>query len=413
MPMAVAARLVLAARIRALRHDLVLARQALTSPTIREDLRDQVNTLFSALLDREIAELDRLSRSLAEDRPAGRGSLEQSWETFRRHADDCDRVLKEYLAFVEGALVRTARLDAGICDVADALLRQLVAQTGVDWTRFTILADSEFFAPMTDIIRLRYPHFSVWTLPVVAHEFGHFVASRLTHRLRGTKPLDVLRRELREQLARDLPAAVRDPATRKALAHLDEFFADAFAVYALGPAYACACVLLRFDPERAFVETDEHPSDDSRAYLLFRLLHELSPHYRKLAGALRATWQDGLTAAGRGESPAASAWLDRTAAKITDVLSAQLTEAAVQTEDWARASEIARTIATDEWDEDIPEVLLRDVLNGSWIARINEEESDLETISTRALELCRRAATRKATAGAATDDSTSRHPVRG
>jgi len=216
------ARDLLAARVETLRQDLVLAASALTNEAIRPDLRESVNVLFAGFIQRKTEALAALARTVSNGVSVGRGALVPHWLQFEEHVVECDKLLREYFAFVEGALVRSAGLDNRICDLADEYLRHLARVTTVDWTRMTILADSEFFAPMTDIIRMRYPHFSIWNLPVLAHEFGHFATPRLQDRLGGTDPLKEFRRKIRTQARTDAPPSMASIVEEQASKHLDD-----------------------------------------------------------------------------------------------------------------------------------------------------------------------------------------------
>ena len=116
-------------------------------------------------------------------------------------------LFEESLALVEGALVRGAKLDNGLCQIADALLDELRTKADVAWGRFTILAEGEFFGEMAQIIRLRFPEVSIWNLPIAAHEFGHFVGPEL----KQPGPFGTFRYPFQEELRKSRPRRVRSP----------------------------------------------------------------------------------------------------------------------------------------------------------------------------------------------------------
>jgi hypothetical protein len=383
------ARLVLAARVDALRQDLAIAAAALENPAIDSRFRQRVAVLFGGLLQRKTRDLDRLAADLDAQAPGGPGSLAESWRRFEQQTHDCQRVLREYRAFLEGALLRSARLDHGICDLADALLRQLAHLTGVDWPRFTIVAEDEFFAPMTDIIRVRYPHVSIWNLPVLAHEFGHFVTPRLQDRLLGTDPIRDFRGEIGREMATLAPAASRQTLVDQTLSHLDEHIADAFAVYAAGPAFVATCLLLRFEPARAHEDTREHPSDASRTYLLLKLLDLVGVEYSKITRALRSVWEDNLSAAGVGAMGEADDWLDRLARRLVDLFDSLTPKAKFAVGDWRRSVDLSQRLRSAAWEQDAAALTPRDILNGAWVCRL-QNPGDTAAIGARALELARR-----------------------
>lgn len=382
-------RLVLAARVDALRQDLAIAAGALENPAIDPHFRQRVAVLFGGLLQRKTRDLDSLARDLDAHASRERSSLAGFWRRFEQQTDECGRLLREYRAFLEGALLRSARLDHGICDLADALLRQLAHLTGVEWSRFTIVAEDEFFAPMTDIIRVRYPHVSVWNLPVLAHEFGHFVTPRLQDRLRGTDPLRDFRGEVGREMAAIAPAASRQALVDQTLDHLDEHIADAFAVYAAGPAFVATCLMLRFEPARAYEDTRAHPSDGRRTYLLLTLLGLLSADYDKITRSLRTIWDDNLAGAGAPDMSRVDDWLDRLGRRLVDLFDALAPKAKFDVADWRRSVALSQRLLTAAWEHDTGAITPRDILNAAWLCRL-QHPGETATIGAHALELARR-----------------------
>jgi hypothetical protein len=387
-------RFVLAARVAALRQDLALAAEALDSDAIRADLRESVAGIFGGFFDRKRTDLDALATALAPPASADTASLAEQWRRLEEHAEECGTILREYRAFIEGALVRSARLDGGICDLADALLRQLSRLTTVDWSRFTIVAEDEFFAPMTDIIRVRYPHFTVWNLPVLAHEFGHFVLPQLRDRLRGTDPLGRFRTDTGRALAAQLaPAGAAGRAiVERSMAHLDEYMADTFALYAAGPSFACTCIVLRFEPLHSHEESAAHPSDAKRAYLQLALLRSLGADYAKIAKKLQSIWQSNQAGAGVSPGPESDQWLDDIAPKLWTLFQTLAPKARLEAADWRRAIGLSLQLAEANWSADAATLTPRDILNGAWLSRLQRDDADLTTIGRRALDLARQSA---------------------
>jgi hypothetical protein len=377
--------------VEALRQDLALATGALRSDRIRDDFRESVGVLFGGFFQRKMKDLETLSRTLGEDRGVVEpGALVDYWKGLERHAEECDRILKEYLAFVEGALVRSAKLDDGICDIADAFLRKIAHDTDIEWPRFTIFAEDEFFAPLTDIIRLRYPHFSVWNLPVLAHEFGHFATPKLKDRIRGVSPLNDLRRQLEREAVQGLPQAAQEEAVQAFRLQLAEFIADAFAVHTVGPAFVHACVHLRFEPAHAHEERGGYPTEARRAQVLFRMLDGMDPAYAKVTAALRSRWQGSLTAAGAG-GPAADPWLDALADRLRTTFEDVVPAARFGVDHWRQAADLGLRLLNADWESGAGALGLGEVLNAAWLCRLREGEQATPTISARALYLCRKA----------------------
>ena len=106
-------------------------------------------------------------------------------------------------------------------------------------------------------IQVRFPASSIWDLPIVAHELGHFVGPALieTVGLRTEHPLDELFADLGD-------------GTEESWSWLQELFADAFAAYVLGPAYGFSAAVVVLDPLLAAVATDTHPPAHQRMQLI-------------------------------------------------------------------------------------------------------------------------------------------------
>ena len=155
------------------------------------------------------------------------------------------RLAGETLAAVGGVSIRAAGLDGDTCDIADALITSISAQMTSGYDLVTVPSGSEFIDLMSDVIRVRYPGAGVWDLPLSLHEFGHFL---VTHLPRSPEPSvsTIVEQERAERPYRGFFA--------------EELWADTFATYAGGPAYALSA-LERFDVVRP--DDDEKPSHPS------------------------------------------------------------------------------------------------------------------------------------------------------
>jgi hypothetical protein len=344
-------------------------------------------------------------RTLQKDVEAG-VSADLCWRDLIEERTRCEALFRECLACMQGASVRRAGLDGGLCHLADALLHHLGSLGDrIRWDRFTILADGEAFAGMAEIIRLRFPETGVWNLPVVAHEFGHFVGPELeTRDVRGVSShpfQEVLEREANGD-GWIVGRAARPPAAR-IRAFLHEFFADVFATYALGPAYACTCVFLRLDPVDADREGATHPSALRRAHAIFRTLEAMDaaegglvPTYAAVTAALRATWARTLAGAGHpGVAVDAehAARLDPFLDELYAMLRRELPTLRYGRPAWLRAERLAAGMDPDRGSPALTAVdTIPDVLNAAWLARLDAASQDpyrVGRIGERALDACR------------------------
>lgn len=218
-----------------------------------------------------------------------------------------DALQLEALDFLGGVLIRRKKLDAGICTIADALLRDYARMTGVNWTSRTVPGRNPLFSPATDMVQLHFPDWDLWNLPLMAHEFGH-VAALATPAFR-----DFVTGQA-QSFVEIHPEAGGWTRQQKALyvsqreSHLHEFFADAFAVYCQGPAFAFDMVLLNLNPAEAYAPRGHHPTHAERFEGLLTVLGKMNASaqqegedtrsYERVINWLKAVWQQNLTACG-------------------------------------------------------------------------------------------------------------------
>lgn len=379
-------RSILIAQIQTLAQELGRAESALDAQEIDSDLRERVRIRFDKLIKKQQQALTNVRREVEGGQPP-----EACWDSFRSIRKECGPLFHECLAFMQGALVRSAGLDDGLCRIADVLLDGLSHQADIPWERFTILAEGEFFADMAEIIRLRFPELSIWNLPVTGHEFGHFVGPKLeVHGLDGKSrhPFqDLLERERRQG--------------QQYWSFLHEHFADLFAVYALGPAFACTCILLRFDPGMAYLDGQVHPGYAKRVHFILKALEKMDEaetgvvrYYRDIIKMLGKLWRQGLAATGQPESLDQSVTipLDGLLDELYVLVDTELPR--VRYRGWLGAQMLADKMQPDKdtaptlRDQDT----LPDVLNAAWLCRIQHWDGDshmVRRIGERAVELCR------------------------
>lgn len=361
------------AQLDVLRLELARAERAVQSPDIDEPLRRRVLPRF----DKELKRIESRRDALAEQVSAGQ-PLGALWGELRKLQTDASTVFDECLAFIQGARARKAGLDEGICALTDALLDDLAYWSDVPWGRFTLLATSEFYRETAGIVRIRYPEASLWSIPLAAHEFGHYLGPAL--------------RASANPLAEEADEEFGKPEGQKHSSpwhHVQEHFADLFAACALGPAYAAALIGLRMNPGEAFVDTYTHPCGAARVHGVFWVLDKLADKdpallFSSLPDAttrLHELWKQSLVAAGRAATLA-----DAQASRVQERMSALYDLLAHNTpkrlalgwSDLLRADELANRLseaagafATDLYPEALPAGLTRrDVLNAAWFARL-------------------------------------------
>jgi hypothetical protein len=198
------------------------------------------------------------------------------------------RVFDESIELLGGIALRDTRLDADICELADALVGPIRASGFCP----SVIPGSVSSLMMTvdSIIRLRFPEWTVWALPFAAHEFWRVSVQREF--------------DLASSLGSDGKGIVKNPTMQMCAA-------DTFATYIMGPAYAYAAITLLFDPRR--------PEDELRVAATLCTLERidsngtgaLTESYHTIAKYLREAWdaarRQADRAAGLADEPAAQA----------------------------------------------------------------------------------------------------------
>jgi hypothetical protein len=158
-------------------------------------------------------------------------------------------VRTEVYSYVAGTLLRRDGLDQGTGKAADLLLDELAEHAGLAnrlVTSLSFTAEEETLNRMTNLVRLRFPGAGVWDLPVVAHEFGHYVMRELPH--------------VMDSDSRPIMELVSTLAANDSAQHIEELFADVCATYALGPAYPLSCAGLRVPHGDLDAQCKTHPA---------------------------------------------------------------------------------------------------------------------------------------------------------
>jgi hypothetical protein len=224
----------------------------------------------------------RRSRAMLEEVAAG------SWASL----DDCSRQVTEIvgllLQLISGALVRAVDLDDGMCRIADRLLAEVSAAAVQPlWGALTIPSHAELFDLRDGCIRVGWGNRQLWGVPLVLHELGHAAGARVSRLT-----------EVNGRLTVEHPLLERANAIGEGLdvkyLHLQEHWADIFAVFVGGLAPLAAMASLVFPPSRADRATGTHPSPARRVAAMAEALRRLHPRDQQVELALRwldATWR--------------------------------------------------------------------------------------------------------------------------
>jgi hypothetical protein len=196
---------------------------------------------------RELASIEtNLGLAQGKDEETHHQLLGEAWAQYAElYGQCCETVFSEYVDLIRGVLIRDAGLDQYLCRIADDLGRRWGRFKGYEWHSLTIPASRDWRGmSAAHLIRIGFPEWSVWSIALTAHEFGHVFAAEF----------EPMRKLVAETAAK---CAV---STEEA----QDWVADVFATSIMGPAYAWAAILLRADPASA--------PDDARVTVMLKTL---------------------------------------------------------------------------------------------------------------------------------------------
>ena len=312
--------------------------------------------------------IDPLRTELTALRGSAGSAAADRWDRAMECARQLDTLSAELLPVAEGALARAAGLDNGLCALAQRLLDGIGAKT-VPWNRIVIPAPREETSSRLWVVGLPLLDASAWYLPIMVHELGHFAATRLEDQYNRRLGEELLNGSWRERVAADALTAL-------SYKHAQELFADIFAAYCAGPAFAAA-LMTRAVPTRAWDAGSDHPSWGARMHAVLRALGQLSDlvpavqhNLSWITDWVAEEWQAAQDAVGRTEIPEA---LGRTVDAFTDeaieVMGLTGSAALFRGEGVLQTGELLREGVSPDGQAGI---LI--VLNAAWAERLRDRE---------------------------------------
>ncbi len=228
---------------------------------------DQVNKVSPQLADLDTLHRDLKKLSQGDEEAL---TLKDAWRKYARVHSESQEILGEYLDFIGGLSIKKIPDEKinSMTDVANEFVRICAREyLSRPWLYFStsITRQEALNKAIVRLVRLRLPKWTVWNLPLAAHEFGHVLV----------EDYEALR-----TLAED-DEALRTLAGDRELIH--DVLADTFATYMIGPAYICAAISLRLEPLVASDEgsvTNNLP-DIERGYAMFAVLKQMNADIQK------------------------------------------------------------------------------------------------------------------------------------
>lgn len=363
-------------------------------------IHEQSSLRFEQLISARQREIKKLRKQIQ----LGNEPPEEFWKQLNKNRESCKLLFGESLAYLGGLLVRDYYSYHQIFSIADGLCEYLCKKTPVKQGLLTIPAVEDSFSSMTNMIRVRFPDFSVWSLPVVAHELGHYVESER----RGTSfPYDY------SKILEKEGQGIGVLGGRNELILIEQF-ADLFAVFALGPAYACMYIILSSDPRLAYASDEVHPSDAERVYFILNAHSKMrSRHYNpfsEIINPLKDLWDLSLQTLGM-EPIKENKILDYRVDAMYEIFNNEknkLSGVLYEPMRWITVHKLRDDLVSlvnlgnksDSWDIEFAierklgkyetSVELPDVINAAWLFRLEEEGIPPDEINQVALSVCQR-----------------------
>jgi len=277
----------------------------------------------------------------------------------------------EHIETVAGMVLRDDRFDDGLCALADGIVA-ICSKFSSKETLNILGRDSAVTKELNYAVYLRFPTWSVWGLPLVAHEFWHASCIEVSG--------------LKEALSPPGDSTIWSDSL------MQDCFADTFATYVMGPAYAFSCILLWLNVGS--------PEDRVRAKIVFSTLEHLArenPEYRSL-DALKKCWAE----AAAGEPIMDTMKIETLQQVLFQYIDEGKNSFPYSIKDWKAAGAtlgdyLKREQEGNFTDEDIKSlkqknVDLRHVLHSAWLERWRLSELDdkafIERVRERAHQLC-------------------------
>ena len=306
---------VLTARLDALRNSLGIVASNLESNkwqregSTRTELLDEAlknggnsargRSLWRALdallieINKRINFLNSIDEALSKAAPDEQAALSGAWVDYGNGLRDSQHLLRSYREIIGSLAIRNQDLDNQLLYVADELIRVCMTVSISD-DNYHLLVHSVIFSDAFSqtharIIRLRFPAWTIWNLPLVAHEVGQVAHAWVLKQERdhdNSAPLltsfmanqraylianDACLKKLHQSVDDDPQQSDRRlRAEDWADSRLRVLLADVFATYTMGPAYACSAIMLRLNPTAE--PQRDMPADVQRAHVILSTL---------------------------------------------------------------------------------------------------------------------------------------------
>jgi hypothetical protein len=335
--------------------------EALLGSRVELSSREVLQERLTEQADEGIGDLDNLLATIDD----GRVPTSTAWAEEERLATSSEPLFAEYVDLLRGLALRESGIESPIWQLADRLLDGCDRVASARWRSLAVPAfrGSSGLTP-GNVIRLGFPEWSIWALPLAAYELGRIVVGQ-DRRLRAKVDEEV----------------TRQPGQRQVI---EDCLADAFATYTVGPAYACAAILMRLNPRPK--AAGEPAVDAARVEALFDFLDKADEEagagvsFADIRARLETAWQEAATEAGAAAASRAGSQ-SSTPADLSQFFWRWAEQNSVTAKytpkSWTRAMLWEENLLALLKDEDAIDPAgsdVRDVLNAAWLCRLNHPD---------------------------------------
>ncbi len=369
----------------------------------RERLWNLICTALNRETTREIDAVEKIEGKLksAETLPQvlAERSVREAWAQYGELIQRCQKLFRECMDLLNGLAFREITLDESICELADELIDKCSKSVARPPGLAFPASQEPLLKVLRRIVRIPFPEWSIWTLPLIAHEYGHVAISEPTDpqllqpfaEQRAARPRnwdsEYLKVLGQPGVLEEAKIEAEKRAAERGLFRVNEYLADAFATYVMGPAFACAAIRFRLAPSLSPGDDPYSGLDSERAIVIMAMLRKMNEPDRRfdeVIGRLDDCWQQSTNVFGAVREPI---WktkqrkLHRLVDEIWELFKIDLTDLPLyKPRDWTVAEDWAKKWI-DESNGKVPQVptnagpdhALRDVLNAAWLCRIRSD----------------------------------------
>lgn len=256
-------------------------------------------------------------------------AVSEAWRSYRDTFEQIQDLFHECLDVLGGLAFHELSLnnptfgkeiDKDILSVAEELTWVCSSSTGIGSSLVIPAPKEALVMTLGRVVRLRCCDWTLWVLPWIAHEFGHVLMgdkgdanSKVYQETRetivalfspqltrpnsfpeSTQTQRLAEREIGDQQRSDAARGQwAEKERRRVQNEIEEYLADAFGTYFMGPAFPCAAIHLRLNPTSSHAGEIEDSYDHERAYVMVKVLSSMGEggsDFRQIAFELWRDW---------------------------------------------------------------------------------------------------------------------------